>query len=35
MEDNWDFSTPFDFVFARFMTGSILNWPRFFNQSYE
>ncbi|SPO06248.1 related to methyltransferase [Cephalotrichum gorgonifer] len=35
LEDDWTFSTPFDFVFARFMTGSILNFPRFFKQSYD
>lgn len=35
LEDDWDFPTPFDFVFSRFMTGSILNWPRFFKQAYE
>lgn len=29
-EDDWEFSMPFDFVFARFMTGSIKDWPRFF-----
>lgn len=26
---------PFDFVFARMMTGSILDVPKFFRQSYE
>lgn len=35
IEDDWNFSTPFDFVFARFMTGSIKDWPRFFEQSFE
>lgn len=35
IEDEWAFSAPFDFVFARFMTGSIKDWPRFFKQSFE
>lgn len=35
VEDDWNFSTPFDFIFARFMTGSVLDWPRFFRQSYD
>ncbi|KAF7555980.1 hypothetical protein G7Z17_g1687 [Cylindrodendrum hubeiense] len=28
LEDDWTFSTKFDFIFSRFMTGSIRNWPR-------
>lgn len=35
LEDDWTFSTPFDFVFVRLLTGSIKDWPRFFRQSYE
>lgn len=35
LEDDWEFPTPFDFIFSRFMTGSILNWPRYFKQAYE
>ena len=35
IEDDWDFGGSFDFVFARFLTGSIKDWPRFFKQSYE
>lgn len=35
IEDDWDFSAPFDFVFARFLTGSLKDWPRFFKQSFE
>ena len=34
-EDEWAFSTPFDFVFARMMTGSIQDMSKFFRQSYE
>ncbi|KAJ4157833.1 hypothetical protein NW754_009483 [Fusarium falciforme] len=35
LEDVWDYSTKFDFIFSRFLTGSIRDWPKFFNQSFE
>ena len=35
IEDDWNYSTPFDLIFARFMTGSVLNWPRFFKQAFD
>lgn len=35
VEDDWTFSTPFDLVYARFMTGSIGDFPRFFKQAYD
>ncbi|KEZ39862.1 hypothetical protein SAPIO_CDS8804 [Scedosporium apiospermum] len=35
LEDDWNFSSPFDFIFARFCTGSIVNWPKFFKQSFD
>jgi hypothetical protein len=35
LEEPWDYSQKFDFVFARFLTGSIRDWPKFFNQSYK
>ncbi|KAH7124290.1 hypothetical protein EDB81DRAFT_664743, partial [Dactylonectria macrodidyma] len=35
LEDSWDFSTKFDFIFARFLTGSIRDWPKFSRQSFE
>ncbi|KAL2108131.1 hypothetical protein VUR80DRAFT_4249 [Thermomyces stellatus] len=35
VEDDWTFSAPFDFIYSRFLTGSIKNWPRFFRQSFE
>ncbi|MBE3048389.1 methyltransferase domain-containing protein [Candidatus Bathyarchaeota archaeon] len=35
IEDDWNYSAPFDFIYSRFSTGSIANWPRFFKQSYE
>jgi SAM-dependent methyltransferase len=34
-EDTWAFGPRFDFIFSRFMTGSISNWPEFFRKSYE
>ncbi|KAH8894637.1 S-adenosyl-L-methionine-dependent methyltransferase [Thozetella sp. PMI_491] len=33
LEDSWTFSSKFDYIFARFLTGSILDWPKFFQQS--
>ncbi|KAF4456666.1 hypothetical protein F53441_1222 [Fusarium austroafricanum] len=30
LEEPWDYSNKFDFVFARFLTGSIRDWPKFF-----
>lgn len=35
LEDHWNFSEPFDFIFSRFMTGSIKDFPRYFKQCYE
>ncbi|KAI7759014.1 hypothetical protein LZL87_010009 [Fusarium oxysporum] len=35
LEESWGYSNKFDFVFARFLTGSILDWPKFFSESYE
>jgi hypothetical protein len=35
LEDTWAFGPRFDFIFSRFMTGSISNWPEFFRKSYE
>nr|RBQ96681.1 hypothetical protein FVER53263_13418 [Fusarium verticillioides] len=35
LEEPWDYSNKFDFVFARFLTGSILDWPKFFSESYK
>lgn len=35
IEEDWSFRAPFDFIFARFMTGSVQDWPRFFKQSFE
>ncbi|KAK4234771.1 Phosphoethanolamine N-methyltransferase [Achaetomium macrosporum] len=35
LEDEWNFVHPFDFVYARFLTGSIRDWPKFFSQAYQ
>ncbi|SPO07211.1 uncharacterized protein DNG_09905 [Cephalotrichum gorgonifer] len=35
LEDSWSFSKPFDLIFARMLTGSIGDWPKFYGQSFE
>ncbi|RSL94409.1 hypothetical protein CDV31_014323 [Fusarium ambrosium] len=35
LEDDWTFSSKFDFIFSRFMTGSIRNWSRYLKQCYD
>lgn len=35
LEDEWTFNTNFDFIFSRFMTGSIRDFPRYFKQCYD
>ncbi|KAM0231915.1 hypothetical protein ACHAPO_008213 [Fusarium lateritium] len=35
LEDEWTYSYKFDFVFARMLTGSIGDWPKFFKQSFD
>lgn len=35
IEDQWTFSYKFDMIYARMMTGSIRDWPKFIQQSYE
>ncbi|RDW61657.1 S-adenosyl-L-methionine-dependent methyltransferase-16 [Coleophoma crateriformis] len=34
LEENWNFSSKFDFIYTRMLTGSFTNWPRFFEQSF-
>ncbi|KAF4625669.1 hypothetical protein G7Y89_g12491 [Cudoniella acicularis] len=34
-EEPWTYSHKFDFIYARMMTGSIANWPKFFKQCFE
>ncbi|QPC76898.1 hypothetical protein HYE68_007650 [Fusarium pseudograminearum] len=35
LEDEWTYSYKFDFVFGRMLTGSIGDWPKFFQQSFD
>ncbi|CAJ0540851.1 Ff.00g077570.m01.CDS01 [Fusarium sp. VM40] len=35
LEDEWTYSYKFDFIFGRMLTGSIGNWPKFFQQAFE
>ncbi|KAK1566408.1 methyltransferase domain-containing protein [Colletotrichum navitas] len=35
VEDDWTYSYKFDLIFGRMLTGSIADWPRFIQQSYE
>ncbi|KAK0654916.1 S-adenosyl-L-methionine-dependent methyltransferase [Cercophora newfieldiana] len=35
LDDTWTFGPPFDFIFSRFMTGSITDWPAFFTKAYD
>lgn len=35
LEDEWTFSAKFDFIFSRFMTGSIRDWKKYIGQCYE
>ncbi|KAK2012806.1 methyltransferase domain-containing protein [Colletotrichum eremochloae] len=35
LEDDWTYSYKFDFIYGRMLTGSIADWPRFIQQSYE
>ncbi|RSL54844.1 hypothetical protein CEP54_009691 [Fusarium duplospermum] len=35
VEEEWTYTRPFDFIYLRAMTGSIRNWPRFFEKAYK
>ncbi|KAK4120503.1 S-adenosyl-L-methionine-dependent methyltransferase [Parathielavia appendiculata] len=35
LELEWNYVNPFDFIYTRFMTGSLKNWPKFFDQAYK
>ncbi|RDW77820.1 hypothetical protein BP6252_05873 [Coleophoma cylindrospora] len=34
LEESWNFSSKFDFIYTRMLTGSFTNWPKFFEQSF-
>ncbi|KAJ4172517.1 hypothetical protein NW754_002718 [Fusarium falciforme] len=35
VEEEWTYTSPFDFIYLRAMTGSIRNWPKLFSQAYQ
>ncbi|PHH60645.1 hypothetical protein CDD81_1396 [Ophiocordyceps australis] len=35
LEDEWTFTYKFDFIYARMLTASISDWPKFMRQSYQ
>ncbi|KAK4041210.1 Phosphoethanolamine N-methyltransferase [Parachaetomium inaequale] len=35
LELEWNYVTPFDLIYARYLTGSIKDWPRFYRQAYQ
>lgn len=35
LEDSWTFDKKFDFIYARMLTGSLRDWPKFIQQSFE
>lgn len=35
LEEKWTYASKFDFIYARMLTGSLSNWPSFFEQSFE
>jgi len=35
VEEDWDYSHSFDFIYIRNMTGSIKNWPKLLDQAYD
>ncbi|KAJ4288843.1 hypothetical protein N0V88_007172 [Collariella sp. IMI 366227] len=35
VEDDWNYTRPFDLVYSRFMTGAIKDWPRLMAQAYK
>ncbi|EGS22913.1 uncharacterized protein CTHT_0013910 [Thermochaetoides thermophila DSM 1495] len=35
VQSPWTYSSPFDFIYMRYLTGSIRNWPALLQQAYE
>jgi hypothetical protein len=35
MEQDWAYSTPFDYIHGRYLNGAIRNWPRLMSQAYQ
>lgn len=34
MEQDWAYSSPFDYIHGRYLNGAIRNWPRLLSQAY-
>ncbi|KAH6844809.1 S-adenosyl-L-methionine-dependent methyltransferase [Chaetomium sp. MPI-CAGE-AT-0009] len=35
LEEDWDFSEPFDFIYGRMLTGAFTDWPRFMQRAFD
>jgi hypothetical protein len=35
LEEDWDFSEPFDFIYGRMLAGALTDWPKFMQRSLE
>lgn len=35
VEEDWLYSTPFDYIHCRFMAGSLKDWPRLMSQAFQ
>ncbi|KAJ4289978.1 hypothetical protein N0V88_006779 [Collariella sp. IMI 366227] len=35
LEDDWNYHQPFDFIYLRYMNGSIRDWPRLIRQAHQ
>jgi hypothetical protein len=35
MEEDWTFSTPFDFIHARYLAGAVFDWRKLAKQCFE
>ena len=35
LEEEWNYTTQFDFIYMRGMSGSIRDWDKLFRQAYE
>lgn len=35
LEAEWNFVRPFDFIYARMLSGSIKDWPKLFSQAFQ
>lgn len=35
IEEDWLYKSPFDLIHARYLAGSIRDWPRLFRQAFQ